>query len=118
MNQQDLLNHIDQTYRQCLETAKAKNQDYAGSNRDAFHNFSLVERMGITTTEIGILTRLCDKFARISNLIQTPAAVKTESLDDTIMDAINYLAILRAVLADKDPLSEIPKGTPITIYDH
>jgi hypothetical protein len=80
-----------------LEIIKAKNADY-GADEDALRNFRLVEQLGIPM-EVGILTRLADKIARIGKIIQSGEVhVKDETIEDTILDAINYLIILRAAL--------------------
>lgn len=96
MNQSEFFESIESTFSACLETAKKKNQDYAG-DKDPFANFGRVETFGICTVEQGILVRITDKLARVSNLIggENPAVVD-ESVDDTLLDAINYLAILKA----------------------
>jgi len=53
---------------------------------------------------VGIITRLGDNLARIGNLIaQGNAVVKNESIDATILDAVNYLIILRPALAETKP---------------
>jgi hypothetical protein len=91
------MNHLKQTFAEAMGIVEKKNQDY-GADSNPFKNFELVSHLGIPV-EIGILTRFADKVARISNLIggKQPAVVD-ETLDDTILDAINYLAILRAWL--------------------
>lgn len=57
------------------------------------------EMVGVPVAR-GILVRLCDKIARISNLIDKKEAVKDETIEDTICDAIGYLGILRAWLIE------------------
>lgn len=103
MNQSSFLAHIEQTFAQCLDIAETKNRDYAGDH-DPFNNFNRVQSFNICTVEQGILVRLTDKIARVSNLISSgrDPAVVDESIDDTILDAINYLAILRAYRANKE----------------
>lgn len=97
MNNSQFIESMIQTFGDCIETAKKKNQDYAG-DADPFANFSKVETFGICSVETGILVRITDKMARISNLLSSDKdpAVIDESIDDTIMDAINYFAILKA----------------------
>ena len=89
------LDSLEGTFKSCLDTAMRKNNDYAGCDSDPLKNFKLVENLGITSLENGILVRLCDKMSRIANLLdgRTPS-VKDESIMDTLMDAIVYEAIL------------------------
>jgi len=84
-----------ETFGDCLETAVRKNHDYGGSNNDPFANFRNSTIAGVTV-ERGILVRLMDKMSRIATLLDKEAQVKDEAVDDTIDDAINYLAILKS----------------------
>jgi hypothetical protein len=83
-----------------IAITESKNRDYA-SGDDAFQNFRMVESIGLTSVEIGILTRMSDKFQRIANLIQPgrEAQVKTESISDTLFDLANYSVILAIYLS-------------------
>lgn len=97
MTREQFMQFLEQTHRDAHALVAAKNQDY-GADSDPFKNFKLISQLGVPV-EIGILTRFADKVARIANLLQgRDPAVKSESLDDTLLDAINYLAILRAWL--------------------
>lgn len=81
----------------------AKNADYTANNADPYANFSLVERLGIGTTEQGLLTRIADKFARIVSLVNSGnAAVKDESVADTLLDLANYSVLLAGYLKSKE----------------
>lgn len=91
-----LLKSCRDTLTFCYEILIKKNKDYAGLG-NPFKNFDYIEHLGIKS-EIGVLVRLNDKMMRISNLLQREAFVVDETIEDTINDAINYLAILKAIL--------------------
>jgi len=90
-----LLKDMAETFSACFETARRKNHDYGGSNNDPFANFRNSTIAGVSV-ERGILVRLMDKMSRISTLIDKDAMVIDEAVNDTIDDAINYLAILKS----------------------
>ena len=96
MNKEELLKSVENTYSVGTELIKKKNNDYARGN-DAFSNFRNASLIGISP-EQAILVRVLDKLARISNLIDKGGKneVKDENVDDTLLDTINYLAILKA----------------------
>ncbi len=89
-----LLANVRRTFEAGLALIDKKNRDY-GAAQDAFANFRAVELLGLTV-EQGILVRTLDKLTRINNLLTQPAYVTEESMEDTILDAINYLALLKA----------------------
>lgn len=97
MDKEEFFKFLEDTYAKCVETSRKKNADYAGDS-DPFANFRLVEMLGICSVETGILVRMTDKMARITNLLKDgrKAQVKDESVDDTLEDLINYTAILAA----------------------
>jgi hypothetical protein len=92
-----LLMSMGETFERCLLTAIAKNNDYGGSNNDPFANFRNSTIAGVSV-EKGILVRLMDKMSRVSTLLDKEAMVKDEAITDTIEDAINYLAIMKAYI--------------------
>ena len=81
----------------------AKNKDYAGpGGDDAFANFTRVEKMGIATTEQGMLTRMTDKLSRLASFANAGTlAVKDESATDTLLDLANYCILMAGYLASK-----------------
>ena len=78
-----------------MDLMMKKNADYAGKE-DPFRNFRAIETMGLSV-EQGILVRMSDKFSRIGTLLSdqsSEAQVKDESIEDTLLDLINYANIL------------------------
>ncbi len=94
MTKDKLINSIRQTFTDCITLVEKKNQDYARGN-DAFANFRSSEVAGVSP-ERAILIRVLDKISRVSNLLEKEPAVTDEKLTDTLIDCINYLAILKA----------------------
>lgn len=97
MTKNEFFQFLETTYANCVATSKRKNADYAGDD-DPFANFRLVEKLGICSVETGILVRMTDKMARITNLLKEGKVnqVKDESVDDTLIDLANYAVILAA----------------------
>lgn len=105
MNERELfIKSIEQSFKDCLDLIRKKNQDYAGVG-DPFANFRNSEMAGVSI-ERGILVRVMDKISRISNLLERDAAVIDESLEDTLLDLINYTAILKAYLEHRERKSQ------------
>jgi hypothetical protein len=98
MTREQFYASFEQTFSECIEISRKKNADYCGTaeESDPFHNFKQAPGVAKITVEQGILVRLTDKLSRIGTLLGQPAQVADESIDDSIKDAINYLAIMRA----------------------
>lgn len=95
--QTDLIEHIKQTFSDCIAIVEKKNSDYAKQD-DALSNFRNASLVGVTP-ERAILVRVADKLARISNILdKNSISVKDETVEDTLNDIINYLAILKAMI--------------------
>lgn len=85
-----------------VEVTKRKNADYTGDTDNPFKNFELVERLEITSTEIGLLTRMTDKMARLISFQQMgKLEVLDESIEDTLLDLANYSALMAGILKSK-----------------
>lgn len=95
-----------------------KGADYASADTadgsdpfQRFRNFMMCERAGICSTEQGIVVRLFDKITRLAQLTAPSkiAQVKNESLDDTVLDVINYSVLLSAYLDVKRAVAAAAK---------
>jgi hypothetical protein len=85
---------LRKTFDTCFDTSLAKSNDYS-KGENTYRNFESSVRIGISVQK-GILLRLQDKMIRLENLLESDTPKVAESIEDTIMDAINYLAILKA----------------------
>jgi len=80
-----------------------KNSDYSKSG-DPLSNFRLCEDFGIPAW-MGVIVRISDKYSRITQLASKilqgeNAAVKDESLKDTLIDLANY-SLLAIILLEE-----------------
>jgi len=80
--------NFDTIFRKCKELAVIKNKQYGVKNLLIFEG-------------LGILTRMNDKMARLNNLIVNSTAIievlennVNETLNDTLLDLINYTVYL------------------------
>lgn len=108
MDKEHFLEAFTETTSKMVKTAEAKNNDYTVSE-DPFDNFMAVELLGICEAEIGILTRMTDKLKRTVSLIKgKQSMVKSESLDDTLLDLANYAIILKLLREQRALLMQPP----------
>lgn len=90
---------------EALALAKKKNADYSGSK---------IDNIGLTGSN-GIAVRLLDKVSRIYNLTSgaTPE-VKTESIQDTAIDIVNYAVFL--LMIERGEWTETPKPQKVFVW--
>lgn len=103
MNREELLKNHEVLCRKAHELMQRKNADYAGrKGNEPFANFTRCEAMGICSTEQGFLVRMTDKLSRLSSFVEAGTfQVKDESLEDTIVDIINYAVLFQSYVQDK-----------------
>ena len=103
MTRDELLNIHSNLCGKAQSLMRRKNADYAGNHgMEPFANFTRTEAMGICTTEKGMLVRMTDKMSRLSSFMEAGEfKVKDESLEDTVLDMINYSVLLWAYLSEK-----------------
>lgn len=102
MTKDEYLNYHAQCLAKMTEITKAKNHDYTGDSGDPFFNFTRVEKMGVTSTEVGFLTRILDKFSRLTTFVKKGVLqVKDESIEDTLLDLANYAILFSAYISSK-----------------
>ena len=90
----------EELFTKALEIVKKKRVDYSGTE-DAFGNFRKSEFWGIEPWR-GAAIRLMDKLSRFNQLASTgDQQVLDESIEDTIIDAINYCVIMYSLYLEK-----------------
>lgn len=98
MTRQEFLEFHKELCDKMHTICQSKNADYAGAGKDAFHNFTTVNAWGIST-EVGFMTRMTDKMARIASYIEKgQLEVKDESVEDTLLDLANYCLLFMGYL--------------------
>lgn len=103
MHRDELLQHHKALCSKAFELMRRKNADYAGRHGvEPFANFTRCEAMGICRTEAGMLVRMTDKMSRLSSFVEAGVfQVKDESLEDTILDMINYSVLFYSYIQSK-----------------
>lgn len=96
-NRGKFLNSMSQNALDALQLVIKKTQDYATID-DPYRNFRMSESVGVSL-EKGILVRMCDKLSRLGNLVENgDPSVKSESIEDTLIDVMNYANIMLCYL--------------------
>lgn len=97
--------HVQDLYARGLTTMAGKNEDYAKED-DPYSNFRLAAQVAGITPAQSMLVLIGVKLARIENILNS-GVVNNESLEDSILDAVNYLGIL----AGYEKLKNSPEDT-------
>jgi len=109
MNRDELLELHQTMSNKAFELMKKKNHDYAGGKDRSmpFANFTRCEAMGFSTTEQGFGVRLTDKMSRLSTFCEGGVLkVADESVEDTILDIINYVILFYGYVQSKKEITD------------
>ena len=105
MNREVLMEMYDQFCADGKELIATKNNDYAGRapvGQEVFGNLLSCEQLGICSGETGILVRITDKIKRINTFLKDGELLtKGESVNDTLLDAHNYIFLLYALIQSR-----------------
>lgn len=100
MTKEQQKNHFETMIDEAWRIMQRKSHDYA-TDTDVLSNFKLVSQIcGLETHQI-VLVFLATKIVRLGELSKgkTP---NNESITDTLLDNINYSAILQMLMKEKD----------------
>ena len=105
----DLLKIHERFCEKARAVVEKKNQDYGGG-LDAYANFKGSQAFGVSPV-IGILLRVQDKMMRIKTYADTGALlVKDESVEDAIIDIMNYMIIMAGYILDEKEQAQLKQA--------
>lgn len=96
MDIKEFLTFHEDICKQARELTKTKGHDYSGTE-DTLRNLRAVGRLNICDPPVGVLVRMTDKLSRLAQLTHSTARVKDESIEDTVIDLINYSVLYLAL---------------------
>jgi hypothetical protein len=103
MNSKEYIQFVEAELNKLIDILRAKNSDYTGGSEDAFANFKVTEKLGLSDAETGLLIRMVDKIQRVrSFLIKGKLEVSNESVEDAVKDIIGYSLLLLGLLRERD----------------
>lgn len=83
------------------ETILSKGDDYAGQ-ADRLQNFKLAGNIAGDDAKKNCLHAISTKVARLSQLLNSGAEPKNESVEDSLLDLANYSFLMVCILAEAD----------------
>ena len=96
----------------CVELLRSKANDYADGH-DAFVNFKTAAQVAGISPEQTLLTLLGMKISRLTQLVGKGKNAKHESSEDTMLDIINYVLLLRGMIQEQRPDAAPAPSAPI-----
>ena len=94
MTQQEQKSKLSAIFNEIADIQQSKGDDYAGEDR--LSNFKIVSKMVGITPEQVLLVFIATKAVRIGNL-QGSKTPNNESIDDSIIDLVNYGILLKMI---------------------
>lgn len=98
----DLLNLHKELTSKAVHIMASKNHDYTSNSGDPYANFRGSEYLGIHPV-LGIQLRIQDKMQRVKTFVEKgELKVKGESVEDAIIDMINYLVLAYGIICEEN----------------
>ena len=100
MNRPQFFEFAKSFYERAFQIMQNKNDDYSQKD-NPFSNFEFIALMLDISVEEAIFSRMMDKVARLKQCLRKGVSVKDETIEDTLMDLVNYSVILAGYLKKK-----------------
>lgn len=102
MTNKELLDIHGELFVKAADIMRAKNADYTAGSGDCFANFRSSTFLGIHPV-LGMIMRQMDKIMRVRTFVDKgELQVKNESVEDAILDQINYLVLMYAFIKEQE----------------
>lgn len=119
-HKEQYLESLSNTFAEALMTVEGKVEDYAEES-DSFSNFRFAALAAGVTVEQVLLVLLGIKLARLKTLIVSDREPNNESIEDTLVDSVNYNGILKSYLELKNSDADdyaFADSTPLTAEEN
>lgn len=103
MNDKEFSNVLDDTILKSVSILKTKAGEYAKGDR--LHNFKVAAKLGNCTPEMALRGMMAKHIVSVWDLVKDTEEGKSVSADlwdEKIIDSINYLILLRAIIIDRE----------------
>ena len=100
MNNEDFRNNLDTIHEKVETVLGAKGEEYATDN-DRLHNFKVAAGVQGITVKEALAGMMAKHTTSIYDMIADGKTHSAEKWDEKILDHINYLILLRAILVEE-----------------
>lgn len=102
--------YVDRQIDACRHILVNKAQEYATDDR--LHNFRVAAELHGTTMASALAGMMAKHSVSVYDMCKDPGAHNMEVWDEKLTDHINYLLLLRAVVAEEAANPTLPVGVP------
>lgn len=95
--------HVSEQIERCRKTLVQKADEYAGDD-DRIHNFRVAAKLRGETHAQAALGMMSKHIVSVYDMVESGNSYPAEMWDEKIGDALNYLLIIRAIVADENTL--------------
>lgn len=100
-NFDNFLKDTQETLDYCMKLLSSKNHDYS-TVADPFLNFKESARFASITPAQVALVQIGNKMSRLTQLVGAGKDPMNEKVEDTIVDIVNYLLLLKGILKENN----------------
>lgn len=103
---------VDRQFKQCYDVLFAKTGKYAADG-DPLHNFNVASGLLGNLPREALAGMMSKHVVRLFDMIRDPSEIPMEQWDETITDTMNYLVLLKVMMAESI-MDEVQGSIPQT----